>query len=249
MKRIPAALRLSALALSLVGAAAHGEDIDLYAGATGTVGAPNVLFFIDNSSNWSNSAQQWDRAGVAAKCSTSPNPTKCLAYVDAIFPAPDKKGSSTLLQGQVELRALKLVLNELVCGTNGKMRVNAGLMLFNDQGTVDSNSAISGYIRHRIDLMDKGSAHCSTVLADLDTIDSKITTPDFKGPSSAEYGGPLYEAFKYFGGWTNPAGAAKSTAGTPVGATGFGPVRHSRPITSEDASAFTAGLPQLRICR
>lgn len=236
MKRIPAALRLSALALSLVGAAAHGEDIDLYAGATGTVGAPNVLFFIDNSSNWSSNAQKWDKAGVQAKCSTSPNPTKCNEYVSTIFGS-----SSSLVQGQVELRALKLVLNELVCGTNGKMRVNAGLMLFNDQGTVDSNSAISGYIRHRIDLMEKASAHCSTMLADLDTIDSKITTPDFKGPSSAEYGSALYEAFKYFGGWTNPAGAATATAGTPTGATGFGPVRNSKPIAAEDVLAFTDG--------
>lgn len=233
MNRPPAILRYSALTLSILSTVAQAEDIDLYAGATGTIGAPNVLFFIDNSSNWSTASQAWDKADVKAKCASSANPTKCSEYTETIFGA-----NKSLTQGQVELRALKLVLNELVCGANGKMKVNAGLMLFNDQGTVDSNSAISGYIRHRIDLLDQGSTHCSALLNDLSSIDAKITTPEFKGPSSTAYGGALYEAFKYFGGWTNPAGAANTTAGTGVGATGFGPVRNSLPIATEDAGAF-----------
>jgi type IV pilus assembly protein PilY1 len=233
MNKLPVILRYSALALSMASVFAQAEDIDLYAGATGTIGAPNVLFFIDNSSNWSTANQAWDKNDVKAKCASSANPTKCSEYTETIFGA-----STSLTQGQVELRALKLVLNELVCGANGKMKVNAGLMLFNDQGTIDSKSAVSGYIRHRIDLLDQGSAHCSTLLNDLSSIDAKITTPEFKGPSSAAYGGALYEAFKYFGGWTNPAGAANATAGTAVGATGFGPVRNSLPIATEDAGAF-----------
>ena len=234
MKTIAPVLRLCVLTATLLHGVAHGEDIDLYAGVTGTVGAPNVLFFIDNSANWSSNAQSWTKATVQAKCTSSANPTQCTDYVNTIFGS-----ASSLLQGQVELRALKLVLNNLVCGTSSKMTVNAGLMLLNDQGTVDSNSAISGYIRRHIDVMKKGSAQCSTMLADLDNIDSKITNPDFKGPASAQYGGALYEAFKYFGGWTNPAGASGGTAGTSVGATGFGPVRNSKPIAAEDPLAFT----------
>ena len=245
MKSLPSILRRSALALALLGAFAHAEDIDLYAGVTGTTSAPNVLFFIDNSSNWSNDSQAWNKLDARAKCATSANPTKCLDYADKIFgPGECKKTQDcSLTQGQVELRALKLVLNELVCGPNGKLKVNAGLMLFNDQGTEESNSEISGYIRHRIALLDKDKPleHCKTLLDDLTNIDTKITTTEFKGPSSASYGLALYEAFKYFGGWTNPAWAAAATPGNPTGATGFGPVRYSKPINSEDSGAFVDG--------
>ena len=40
--------------------------------------------------------------------------------------------------------ALKLVLNQLVCGGSSTLKINAGLMMLNDQGTVDSPSGISG---------------------------------------------------------------------------------------------------------
>ncbi len=215
---------------------AAAEDIDLYAGSGGG-SAPNVLFFLDNSSNWSASSQAWSATGVRANCTANygkgtDQETLCLSYVTQIF------GTDTsLVQGQVELRALKLVLDKLVCGSKSTLALNAGLMMFNPNGTADGNSVISGYIRQRVAPMD--AARCATLLGDLSKIDSKITTPDFKGPSSAEYGAPLYEAFKYFGGYTNPAGVAANTAGTPSDATHFGPVRYSNPISLEDADAFT----------
>lgn len=211
------------------------EDIDIYSGVNGGGGDPNVLFFIDNTSNWSAANQKWTKASVTAKCNalTDDNTkTICLGYVTQIF------GNNTdLVQGQVELRALKLVLNELVCKSGAKVKVNAGIMLLNDAGSVDSASVVAGYIRQRIAPLD--TTQCGVVLADLDNIDSKITTPEFKGPSSAEYGTALYEAFKYFGGWTNPAGALTAKAGTPASATGFGPIRYTNPIAQEDVKAFT----------
>lgn len=215
---------------------AAAEDIDLYAGSGGGA-VPNVLFFLDNSSNWSASSQAWSTAGAQAKCTANygkgtAQETLCLSYVSQIF------GSDTsLVQGQVELRALRLVLDKLVCGNQATLKLKAGLMMFNPSGTADGNSVIGGYIRKHVMTMD--SARCAEMLADLADIDSKITTPDFKGPSSAEYGAPLYEAFKYFGGYTNPAGVGANTAGTPSDATHFGPIRYSNPIALEDAAAFT----------
>ncbi|MDP3823392.1 MAG: PilC/PilY family type IV pilus protein [Burkholderiales bacterium] len=231
-------LRVGALVLAaLAPRLACAEDIDLYAGTGGASAAPNVLFFLDNSSNWSAASQAWSKNDAQAKCASkyttgSPQQTLCLAYVSQIF------GTDTsLVQGQVELRALRLVLTNLVCSSTATLKLNAGTMLFNPNGTADGNSVISGYIRQRIAPMD--ATRCATLLADLALIDNKITTPDFKGPSSAEYGAPLYEAFKYFGGYTNPAGVAAETAGAPADATHFGPIRYSKPISLEDPLAFT----------
>ena len=216
---------------------AAAEDIDLYSGTGDGSTTPNVLFFLDNSSNWSSAAQAWSKPGALAQCSlnyvsTSAQLTLCLRYVEQIFGT-----DSSLKQGQVELRALKLVLNSLVCGSGAALKINVGTMMFNPSGTADGNSVIAGYIRQRIAPMD--ATRCAEFLADLSKIDSNITAPDFKGPSSAEYGAPLYEAFKYFGGYTNPAGAAAGTGGTPTDATHFGPIRYSTKIGLEDPLAFT----------
>ncbi|HEU5295044.1 MAG TPA: hypothetical protein VFU71_09650, partial [Burkholderiaceae bacterium] len=230
------------LALALCGPGASvAADIDLYAAGGTADSAPNLLFFLDNSSNWSASSQAWSKADVLTNCTTiygsGTNAQKqCAAYTETVF------GSSTsLVQGQVELRALKLVLNELVCSTNGSgnIKVNIGIMLFNPAGTADSNGGVSGYIRHAVAAMD--ATKCKVLTDDLDNIDAKITTPDFKGPSSAEYGASLYEAFKYFGGFTNPAGVKVSgdnVAGTPTDETHFGPKRYGLKTNLEDPDAF-----------
>ncbi len=50
----------------------------------------------------------------------------------------------------------------------------------------------------------------------------------------------FYEVFKYFGGYTNPtlAAGAVSTAGSPVGRTGYGTGRFSKVQTLDDPDAF-----------
>lgn len=215
---------------------ARSEDIDIYSGVDGSGGKPNVLFFIDNTSNWSANNQAWSKASVTAKCNAIADTTKqniCLNYVSQIFGS-----SATLVQGAVEVRALKLVLNELVCKTGAKLGISAGLMLFNGAGMgVVDNPQAGGYIRHRIAPLD--SSYCSTILTDLDYIANNITGNELKSSSSAAYGTALFEAFKYFGGWTNPVGAATATAGSATGATGFGPIRYSKPTPYEDPLAFT----------
>lgn len=233
-----ALLRVCALVLAVMAPRlACAEDIDLYAGTGSGSAAPNVLFFLDNSSNWSSAAQAWNRTDAQAKCTSkyatgSTQQALCLTYVTQIFGL-----DTNLKQGQVELRALRLVLTNLVCNSTSTVKLNAGTMLFNPNGTADGNSVISGYIRQRVAPMD--TTRCAAMLADLALIDHKITSAEFKGPASAEYGAPLYEAFKYFGGHTNPAGAAAGTAGVPADATHFGPIRYSKPISLEDPLAFT----------
>ena len=83
-RRITGALAAAIAGLAVLGAApAQAEDIDLYSGTGGAVAAPNVLFFLDNSSNWSAAAQAWSKSGAQAKCSAnypsgSPTLARCL---------------------------------------------------------------------------------------------------------------------------------------------------------------------------
>lgn len=222
-------------AFTLLPLAASAEDIDLYAGVGGGNANPNVLFFLDNTSNWSANSQKWSKATVTAKCDAQPTlalRTVCNSYVTQIFGT-----DLTLEQGRVELRALRLVLNELVCKTGAKLKVNAGIMMFSKEGTLDGSNVDTSYIRKAVANMD--ATRCAEVLADLDLIDAKINNPDYKAPSSSSYGTSLFEAFKYFGGWTNPAGAKTATAGSPTSGTHFGPTRYSTANSLEDPSAFT----------
>jgi type IV pilus assembly protein PilY1 len=234
-----------ALANPWPAAAQHvSQDIDLYAGVNGGTAAPNVLFFLDNTSNWSDASNKWTKVSVTAKCNllyTGTKLTTCLSYVTQIF------GTATdLLQGQIELRALKLVLNETVCNPasgSTALNLNAGIMMFNKStlGTADGSQYTSGYIRQRIANLD--ATRCTALLADLDLIDTKIQDTDYKTSSSATYATAMLDAFKYFGGYTNPAGAptnasSTGTAGTPTDSTHFGPVRYSDVNPLEDPLAF-----------
>lgn len=218
--------------LGMAPTAVHAEDIDIYTQGTKST-APNVLIFLDNSSNWSAANQAWNKTDVRAKCKSD---STCLSYVDQIFGA-----ESSLVQGQVEVRALRTVLQELACGTAAPFRVNVGLMLYNTAGTADSNSAVSGYIRRRIQPLSPSSAGCTDLLADLATIDRQITSNDFKGPSSTDYGTALFEAFKYFGGYANTNNVAATSPGSPVQAKGFGTTRYAKETLMEDPDAFTNG--------
>ncbi|WP_332671274.1 pilus assembly protein [Aromatoleum sp.] len=223
------------LALALVCAAAvlplkaSAEDIDIYTQST-AASAPNVLLFIDNSANWSAANQAWSKASVITKCGGDPT---CLSYAEKVFGS-----ESSLVQGQVEIRALKAVLEELACGTSAPFNINVGLMLYNTAGTLDSNSAVSGYIRRRIQPLAPTLSGCTDLLADLTEIDSKITANEFKGPSSTDYGTALFEAFKYFGGYAKTNDAAATAMSSPAGERGFGPLRYSKPLDLEDPAAF-----------
>lgn len=229
----------SALMLALFSSLANTEDIDIFkAGAEQDPTPPNVLIFLDNTSNWSASNQGWDKSDVTAKCGTD---TICLNYVTQIF-----GNNSSLTQGQVEVGALKLVLNELTCSVatgQTPLDLNVGLMLLkpskgtysNDAGTSTDSSGISGVIRAAV--LPLTSSRCATLISDLDYMFSNITDPSIKADSSANYGGAMFEAFKYFGGYTGPDGIASGTAGSPVGHVSYGTLRFGTPQALEDNDA------------
>lgn len=228
-KPLPLAAALLATTLALP---ASSADIDIYAGVNARAAAPNVLFFLDNTSNWSASNQAWNKTTVRNRCSTYTDTTvanACRTYVDAVF-----GNDSSLTQGQVEVRALKLVLNELSCNTNAdRLNFRAGIMMIKG-GTANTNGASGGYIHKRVAELD--STHCADLRTSLDSISQNINSSSYKAPSSAEYGSAFFEAFKYFGGWTNPTGARAGTAGSPTSATAFGPIRYSTKFSTSDAA-------------
>lgn len=252
---------------------ALADDIDIYASGSTDAAMPNVLLFLDNTSNWSAANQAWSASSVwssplscqtlagAAKTScittyqadpkTKTNIEKIFYYgIAATQKRPWDAGFSAnhddvkLKQGQVELRSLRAVVNDLVCSPSGaNLKLKVGLMLFNDQGSARSNGDRPGYIRRAVvpltGTADTAGSTCKTLIDDLTTIDTNITNPEFKGPSNADYGSALFEAFKYFGGYTNPGLLSTNTPGSPSGAQGYGPVRFSNSTTLEDAAAFT----------
>lgn len=254
----------AALALLPLSASAL-EDIDLYAGA-GSAAAPNVLFYLDNSSNWSANNNAWSYSTVYAKCDsyTGTKKTTCQQNTNYVFCGTTTacSGTPTLRQGQVELRALQMVLRATYCSATGakKLSYNVGVIMgarSTNAGSADGASVGTSYIRHAIRPMSddqcltaapSGGDLTKYLMADLSNLDSKINDDDFKTSSSFEYGAGLYEAFKYFGGWTNPskapgtaAGGAAGIAGSPTDSTHFGPIRYSNVNPYEDGDAFTDG--------
>lgn len=220
--------RLLIFGLTLLATAARAEDIDIFkAGGTQDNAPPNVLIFLDNTSNWSSNSQQWDKTTVLTKCGAN---TICQGYVAQIF-----GDNSSLKQGQVEVGALKLVLNELTCNAATPLSFNVGLMILStvgEKGTYLSNAGVAGFIRQAV--LPLNNSHCATLLGDLDHIYSKIQENDFKAAANANYEGAMFEAFKYFGGHSNPAGIS-----TPRSHLNFGPDRFSLASPIEDGLAFT----------
>ncbi len=193
---------------------AIAEDIDLFTSPSGTFTNPNVVIMIDNSANWEAASQHWP-GGIK--------------------------------QGQSELRALRTVVGEV----NDKM--NLGLMLF----TPGSGSNFNGaYVRYHVRQM---TAANKTLLQDLIGTDTCVNNPSFAlppnciynnfsspaekvGSAKTDYSASLFEVFKYFGGYTNPANAKTNIAGSPTDASHFGPFRYAGdPDAKSDPAAYTGG--------
>jgi type IV pilus assembly protein PilY1 len=227
MPKIHSRLISTALALALAAASpssVDAEDIDLFVGSSpanaGT--RPNILVVIDNSANWSAASQGW---GGGVK------------------------------QGQSELRALRTVVGEITD------TVNVGLMLFTPGSGSNKDGA---YVRYHVRQMLAGN---KTALQELigdgscvDGSNSLNGTPNclFKnydtptekvGTAKTDYSSGLFEAFKYFGGYTNPANARTDIAGAPVDASHFGADRYSGdPDAKSDPAAYVVD-PLKRVYR
>jgi len=131
-------------------------------------------------------------------------------------------------QGQAELLAIKNAVGTL------NDSVNVGLMMFAD------NSGVNGeYIRYAMRPMTATNrANLQTL---LQTIYTNFATSGTLTP--VNYSAALFDAFKYFGGYTSPAHALDDTAGTPLGSTTFGQqVYAGAPsgYASADMAAYTS---------
>jgi type IV pilus assembly protein PilY1 len=135
----------------------------------------------------------------------------------------DWPGNDT--QGQSELKAIKTAIANL------NEKVNVGLMMGAPQG--GGNCCTGGYIRYAMQPMTSGNK--STLTSLLDSIYGNINAPENKQASSTTYSSVLFDAFKYFGGYTSPIHASDGVAGTPVSATAFGV-----PVFATPASMFSA---------
>lgn len=221
------------------------EDIDLYVAGSTTQNAPKVLLLLDNTSNWAQAG--WRRntqGGTVGAWETCNGNTICQGYVTQIFGTAT---NATLKQGQVEAAALKLVLNELTTNCTKDVNVGLGLeFLAPDKGANGDNQILSGYIRRAI--LPLTTSNCSAIISDLNAIIGDINSPAFKAASSASYGEALFEAFKYFGGYTDPKRAINNSPdvpndgqGTPIARNAFGPARYTDHTLYADSNAFVNG--------
>lgn len=163
----------------------HAEDIDIYDASNGTMNDPNILIVLDNSSNWAAANQNWPT-------DTAP-PVAC--------------GNDCNKQGYYELKALRTLIQGLVTNygdASGNVPINVGLALFNNS-TATRDGA---YVRSAV--MPMTPSNRAALIAKLDTIISNFNTET--AASSVQYGAALFDAFKYFGGFTNPANATTDLA-------------------------------------
>lgn len=131
---------------------------------------------------------------------------------------PDNAGK----QGQAEVLAIRTVIDNLGGSASVDAPVNVGMMMFTDSG----NGRKGGYIRSAVRPMTVANKLAFHNL--LTTIYNNFGTPSEKVASSASYGEVMFDAFKYFGGYTSPTHATDGVAGTPVDATHFGPAVYNQ---------------------
>ena len=209
----PASFRMTCAALAAtlgLGGSAIAEDIDLFTSPSSGAIAPNILIILDNSANWSRNDQGWDFGK----------------------------------QGESELRAIYTLLGDSSVGTN----VNMGLMMFT------SGAPDGAYVRFAVRNMTAanktafqqliGTAGCvdgaNAVTGAANCILKNFDSPSEKiNAASTLYSAALFEAFKYFGGYTEPAKANLDQPGSPVSRTRFGPDRYAV-LDKADVGAFTS---------
>ena len=146
------------------------------------------------------------------------------------------------VQGQAELEALIAVIPTLTDS------VSVGLMLFNQNG--QGNCCSGGYIRYAMQPMN--ATNRTALLAELNNVLTNFAKPENKAASNASYSMALFDAFKYFGGYTSPAHATDDVAGMPKDATHFGPAVFATPASTfnrPDALGYASGPIPIRCTR
>jgi type IV pilus assembly protein PilY1 len=198
---------------------AMAEDIDLFTNPSANAGTePNILIILDNSANWSRNDQAW---------------------TDTI------SGISPFKQGQSELRALRTLMDDPIMSD----KINLGLFMFASGAPNDS-----GYPRFHMRPMNATNRNAfkeliGPVSGCVNGANSLNGTPNclfknFDDPSektnaaSTRYSATMFEAFKYFGGYTDPAHATTNVAGAPVDLNHFGNLRYGTLDAKTDRDAW-----------
>jgi len=175
-----------AAVLACMQASVLAEDIDLFAVPPGG-SAANVLIVLDNSSNWAANNQGWPSDPAA----------------------PDACGSNcNSKQGYYELKAIRTVISGLPTDASGNVAMNIGLMMYNKASATRSG----GYVRYHMQQMT--AANRTLFIDELNQIISNFNSET--GPQSGQYGALLFDAFKYFGGHTNPDAVSSNPADPPA---------------------------------
>jgi type IV pilus assembly protein PilY1 len=131
-----------------------------------------------------------------------------------------------ITQGQAEVQALSQLVGGLSAG------INVGLMTLT---TVAGNPG--GMVVFGVNPMT--SSNISNWQTWLNARYNNITDSAWKASSSANYGAAMYDAYKYFGGYTSPAHANDDVAGSPVDRTHFGQARYADiPTAQVDPTAY-----------
>jgi type IV pilus assembly protein PilY1 len=178
-----------AVAMLLVCSAApvYAEDIDLFLGSSGS--GANILFVLDNSSNWSAANQNW--------------PT------DTEQPMAGWCGNDCNKQGYYELKALyKLISGTKVVDKDLPTEkvvfllpegLAVGLMMFNNS----TSTRDGGYVRAAVKELGSGTgSHREFLMLTIERAIKNFNTET--AASSVQYAAGLFDAYKYFGGYSNP---------------------------------------------
>jgi type IV pilus assembly protein PilY1 len=134
-----------------------------------------------------------------------------------------------ITQAQAEINAIKTVVATLTDD------INLGLMLVTPNGSGNRG----GYIRSAVKKMD--ATNKAALMSVLTTMYDNYK--DEGVAANASYGDVLFDAFKYFGGYTSPTHANDGVAGAPTDKTHFGPAVFNdlTPTAKADPSGYASG--------
>ncbi|MBI3284597.1 MAG: hypothetical protein HYZ65_07060 [Burkholderiales bacterium] len=135
-----------------------------------------------------------------------------------------------ITQGQAEVNAL----NKVVASLKGNTNINLGLMLLNTKPGGGSFMVFG--------IQPMTDANISAWQTWANARYANITDSSWKAASDANYGSVMFDAYKYFGGYTSPAHATDNVAGTPVNQTHFGTAHFNSNLDTDiiDKSVYSA---------
>ena len=236
-KRGLPALLLCAAAAS-VSTQSTAEDIDIFTGASGGLGAdPKILIILDNTSNWSRASQQWPGLTVAGQGTWSAAST--AVTTTGTFTTGQLVVGCTVAGTGIPGNATVASISSPTSFTLSSATTGAGSssqLTFTCPGVVQGQSetravnTLLGGIGSNVNLglmeyvtggtatetggfirhavVPMTDANKTTLSTQLTTIFNDINSPDEKRNANTEYGNLMYDAYNYFTGGNSVSPAA-----------------------------------------